>query len=334
MAAIAREQNDVFVLGAGFSRAISAEMPLLADLTEEIQANLSVPPAALALGGNLELWLSYLAQPQPWLSESENLRNRAIALDISREVARLVEGRSRKARESPHPEWLRKLVWYWHERRAHVISLNYDVLVERAAWEIQEKPASSERISCSQLYPVSLMPAGARAGAVLSAGPRDTFKLYKLHGSTNWFYSGRSSFFGEAIVYAPVTSWLVDSRLQKAEDDSLRHTSDKAPLIIPPLFDKVLYFEHESIRSLWAQAGVAVQEATRIYWLGYSLPQTDMALHMLFKTNARKQHVPLFVVNTDRHAPSHYSEVFKGNMFEIEDQFACEDALPRLVEAL
>ncbi len=64
--------GDVFLLGAGFSRAISKSLklsaydalPLLRELSSAIRQRVELPANVLALGDNLALWLTYLSRPQ------------------------------------------------------------------------------------------------------------------------------------------------------------------------------------------------------------------------------------------------------------------------------
>ena len=66
--------SDVFLLGAGFTKAISVEMPLLGELSSQIkESEIDLPSPLSTLGDNLELWLSHLSRPHPWLRESSNL---------------------------------------------------------------------------------------------------------------------------------------------------------------------------------------------------------------------------------------------------------------------
>ena len=78
--------NDVFLLGAGFSKAISDRMPVLRELTGIMRERVPVPaekePAA-AFTGDFESWLTYLSTSHPWLTEANNLRNRALFLELS-----------------------------------------------------------------------------------------------------------------------------------------------------------------------------------------------------------------------------------------------------------
>ena len=69
------ESTTVLLLGAGFSRALSAHMPLTDELGEAVVRRLHLssdarlPPDGFR-GGVFETWLSHLADEQPFLSNS------------------------------------------------------------------------------------------------------------------------------------------------------------------------------------------------------------------------------------------------------------------------
>ena len=74
--------NDVFILGAGFSKAIYADMPTMAELSTEVMDHLSkldqpVPQTLAKLGNNIELWMAYLSQRQAWLEIYDQDYNQA-----------------------------------------------------------------------------------------------------------------------------------------------------------------------------------------------------------------------------------------------------------------
>ena len=132
--------NDVFVLGAGFSKAIHEGMPTIDELSTEVLRRLRklgspVLPVLDNLGNNIELWMTYLSQSQPWLKNYENDRNRSIAGRIRQQIKEIINERTSRAAHSVAPDWLNNLIKSWHERQATIISLNYDTLVERAARE-------------------------------------------------------------------------------------------------------------------------------------------------------------------------------------------------------
>ena len=60
--------RDVFVLGAGFSKAISAEMPTIHELSSAVMPHIKRHDSDLAerlakLGHNVELWMTYGQRP-------------------------------------------------------------------------------------------------------------------------------------------------------------------------------------------------------------------------------------------------------------------------------
>ena len=83
--------TDVFILGAGFSKAISSEMPTLDELSREVKKsllrkNVAVPSEFDDLGNNIESWMTFLSQRQPWLKEYDNDYNRSLASRIREQI--------------------------------------------------------------------------------------------------------------------------------------------------------------------------------------------------------------------------------------------------------
>ena len=133
-----RQCHDIFVLGAGFSRAISDSMPLMRDLGCRVANRLEgYRRIAPLFDGDVELAMTFLAQGHPWLAESERLRNRALFLEISGAIAREVDAATEEVLSHLWPEWLIRFVHYLHDHRCTVITLNYDTLLERAFQTIE-----------------------------------------------------------------------------------------------------------------------------------------------------------------------------------------------------
>ena len=214
----------VFLLGAGFSRAISSgmeppeRMPNMLELSDAVVENLrangrsEIRGLGTPLMKNFEQWLSYLVETPPWLSEAEQARNRADFLDVSLAVHEVLEARQRlTVMRNPCPDWLIRLVQKWHELEETVITFNYDQFVELAWLRHTPDPIPADRKRGSiDLYPVPLAPVGARVGnvEVFNAGglmilnvspPPDGLKLLKLHGSLGWWYSGPNSPPGDMV---------------------------------------------------------------------------------------------------------------------------------------
>ena len=323
--------NDVFILGAGFSKEISMEMPLLNELSGLVRkSRTDLPLPQSSLGDNLELWLSYLSQPHAWLRESNNLRNQATALEISGAIGDVLEEREYQAVQDDCPDWFRNLTAYWHEQQSSIISLNYDTLVERAAGLIQT--GENSHLSPGQLYPVEFTMALRRNAMVFGDNQVETFQLFKLHGSVNWFYSGAAEPVGEVIYYTIVALWGADSSTEKRWRESV---SDKVPLIVPPTTEKVRFFQHESLKRIWLRAVMSISEADRIFVCGYSLPMTDLAVRLFLleggaEASSKK---PLYIANPDSQTIDRYQELL-GHVFEVRDDYIGENAIKKLTEEI
>src|SRR5436190_245308 len=125
--------RDVFILGAGFSKEVSEQMPLMNELSEAVA--LQLPETARIdsipfMTADVEMAMTFLSQPQPWMTEAQQLRNRALFLEIAQAIAAEIEQRSASVRACP--DWLLRFVHWLHFRRAVVITLNYDTLLESA----------------------------------------------------------------------------------------------------------------------------------------------------------------------------------------------------------
>ena len=321
--------SDVFLLGAGFSKAISSQMPLLRELSNQVRTALPLlNPPNPTLNDDIEIWLSYLSQSHPWFSEQDTLRNRAAVLDISRMIKAILSKSEQAVIQDSWPCWLRKLTHHWHQYQSNVITLNYDTLVERAAGEPKE---GGNRLAYpNHLYPVPLALSTTRSGSVWGSGAIDSFKLFKLHGSINWYHSGSHATTGEVLYYSAICGW---GNTSDREVESESHVADKVPLIVPPSTEKSEFFQHESIKHLWTLAGYQIRSSSRIYVIGYSLPATDLTARLFLieggsDGNSRKE---LYIVNPDHTVVSRYRDLL-GNTFEIKGDFIGPNAVERFVD--
>ena len=105
---------DLFILGAGFSKAIYDSMPTMAELSSAILENgekVGLPVAELArLDNNIERWMTYLSQSQPWLKTHENDRNKAFAGQLREQIKEIIDDRTTSAARSGPPNWLSCLI--------------------------------------------------------------------------------------------------------------------------------------------------------------------------------------------------------------------------------
>jgi len=330
------QAREVFLLGAGFSKAVSDMMPVTNTLTALIQKQLEdeqvpVPSSVLLdFGVDLESWLSFLATDQPWLDRQENLRNQALFLDASRILGEALWERQNAALSATMPEWLGRLIVYWHRTRATVVTFNYDNLVEKAASEVLQ--SVEKHFYYTALRPVPIPSSQSRYGGVVGATDVETFSLVKLHGSLDWVYSGSPDFYGEMIFSVNlVNSWDPEPSTPSAA------ALDKVRLIVPPTSGKNVFMSHETIRAQWRFARQQIERARRIHLIGYSLPATDMTARTMLTVSSGppQQKGELAVVNPDQsimqrltgisYRPPHYwADVHRW----LDDLLEAGEALP------
>lgn len=258
--------GTVIVLGAGLSRAISESMPLTADLAAPLA------DAGLAPTGDVEAWLSYLAEDQPFLSRAENLENRARFLRASEVVASTIASRSRAAMASAPPQWLLDFVAAADLHQWTLVSFNYDCLVEAA---------------------------GCHAGVPIGRSPEsDGSSMFKLHGSlADWWDpddprdvrpgAGGSPVWGQADPPAHVS-----------------HAGRWRPLVVPPTSSKTPFYLVPELRDRWQRASAAIRGAETLAILGYSMPVNDYASATMIGTarsTAEGDHGPSIML-ADRYA--------------------------------
>lgn len=325
--------KDVFLLGAGFSRAVAAEMPLLADLSTAVSQKLpEVEESIKSFAGNIEMVMTYLSQDHPWLSEAENLRNRALFLDISSAIRDVLVESMRKAAERPCPDWLLALIHYWESTDSRILTLNYDTLVESAARLC--KDVYKAGLKPDRYYPFSMVPLHRQwEEFTLYSGSSDppSFKMFKLHGSINWLFSGSKSSSGETIYYAGQDDvWGPKWSTQFREIG----TTDKTPLIVPPVAEKSGYFQHPHVRGTWREAASALRQARRIFCLGYSLPELDTTMRFFLLKNYPAERVPFFVVDICNLLPR-FCEMLPAENYEPDGCYVrLDDPIPHFVQAL
>jgi hypothetical protein len=311
--------SDAFLLGAGFSMAIdSLAMPSTDALGERALAvqrrihDLGVEQHSNTCDGlscdrpmlrdgkvpapSFEVWLSRLAEDQPYLLEPENQRNHAFFRELSGVVAMEVEGATARAcDDSEPPLWLQKLVTAWHERRSNVTTFNYDTLVEATVdWLRFPMPNDDNaKITYKSIGP-GVLPFWTVMWNGLRLEPTETFTYWKLHGSVHWYWdpTTRSA---ESMVEIGLPARWRDGRDQTYDRD--RRAPGKEPVIIPPIVAKTSFFANPVIRHLWRKAFESVRAASRVFVIGYSLPEVDLLVHAMLSEAIREAEV--WVVDPD-----------------------------------
>jgi hypothetical protein len=271
---------EVLILGAGFSRAISDRMPLTDELGNaaaaigDLAESVRTPPGGFR-GGNFESWLSVLAEDQPYLDDAQNLANQALFLRFSAAIADVLGAAVNDVLSAAPPEWLSRLIRVAHRRRATLITFNYDPLVESVvATGLLYDPTLRQPVAWTEVIgDVPNWPAGS---ARWPAVPADTFRLLKLHGSSNWYWTpGDAS--GVSLARRSLPGRWGDP-MPYSEEERRRELPGRGPFVVPPSATKSTFYRNPVTREIWRQAGDALRSAVRVTFLGYSLPLTDLTV--------------------------------------------------------
>jgi hypothetical protein len=293
--------RTVFILGAGFSRAISAHMPLTDELGKLVVDSLpeeTIPalnsPIFSTEGLSFEAWLSWMAEKQPYESESDFHSRFAQFLILQSEIANVVRRRQALAEEAPFPVWLYELIDLLHHAEATVVTLNYDTLLESAFSLMSltdQKGDVTQRSDLTKVFPKSIgMTYGGQFGPLRANG---TLDLFKLHGSINWYWVPKDMTGATLEVIEDAGGSEIEVKARRAS------MAEKTEFIVPPTSSKNEYFENPKTRYLWQESYRALTEANLVVLLGYSLPLNDSALASMLSRGLSKSEAAIVVVNPE-----------------------------------
>ncbi len=138
-----------------------------------------------------------------------------------------------------------------------------------------------------ELYQFPIVRLEQRTHSLLGGEFTPTLKLYKLHGSVNWMAGGGfDSWQGEIyLVDRDREGWITG-----------RNKRDLYPLLIPPVLDKSGFYVTPGIRYQWRYAADHIKKASRIFIIGYSFPETDLASLFFINESIALNSVSEFVV--------------------------------------
>jgi len=339
---------DAFILGAGFSKAIAATMPLTFELgTRSVDQLKSVHAARISPGehstkcdglscdGNspigvfysgtldFEEWLTTLAEPQPYLLMPENARREALFSELTGSIAWVIEqSQARTVEGKDPPPWLARLVTEWHRRRSFVVTFNYDTLIEATVDCLQiaitgdPHPMTHKTLGPSVIQNWTPMWDGVRLHAA------ESFRYSKLHGSTHWCWDSMTKAADSIVQIGLRHEWK--QRSQSFDDAEQEHRAPgKVPMIVPPTTGKSTYFNNPVIRYLWHDAFSGLAKARRIFVFGYSLPPGDTLVRsMLAELLPGKE---LWVINPNSDVRDRFATLKPAALVE---RFVANDMAP------
>ncbi|MBF0463574.1 MAG: hypothetical protein HQK88_04350 [Nitrospirae bacterium] len=136
-------------------------------------------------------------------------------------------------------------------------------------------------------------------------------KVLKLHGSLNWLYCSNCG-----------RLYVDDGNIgiEKIECNYCKSYTEKLyeePLIITPTMIKELHNLH--IKNIWQNAFIEIQEATDIYFIGYSLPYADFEFKYILKKAIDKKSKITVVLskNDETNGTNKRYQEFLGNSVKL-----------------
>ncbi len=197
-----------------------------------------------------------------------------------------------------------------------VITMNWDNLLERTInshCQAYNKMSASKRIRilpdlCFHDDDYKKNPNHIPSVHIKAKGIRN-IKILKMHGSLSWLecpkcgrimtdYSNEIACYELEEVECPYCKTEIG-----VDNPKLRS------LIITPTFLKSL--DNLSIKNIWHNAYLDISEASRVVFIGYSLPDADYEMRHLLKKSIRRS-ANISVVLTDMDNPLHYSDILNG----------------------
>lgn len=199
--------------------------------------------------------------------------------------------------------------------RISVISLNWDDFLEELVYEQIRKKSLVGKSDID--YCCFTVPLDEETPHVPSfyqkAKGIDNFKVLKLHGSVNWLicpncdkiYTGIGSSENRWEKYAnPRICVCNEKNVTAAKRDD--PTYSLQPFFVTPTYLKS--FSNAHIQSIWNNAYTELSEATKVVFVGYSLPEADYHFRSLITRAISKDAKIEVVLHDSDKAPSSGSE--------------------------
>lgn len=192
--------------------------------------------------------------------------------------------------------------------RDTIISFNYDLITEALL-------NSSALTYCYHHSPdenTGNWPADAASG--------NRVALLKLHGSVNLYYCPECGMISE--IDREVTEETPCVNKNSVTDNfrtctrcssGSKHVFLRHFIVAPTLFKS---YTLPTLRQLWFKAMKSLEEADKIIFIGYSLPEADILSYQLFdfgrKLSDRLQEV--YLINGARHVPARFAQLYGDNL--------------------
>jgi hypothetical protein len=163
------------------------------------------------------------------------------------------------------------------------INLNYDILLDNALIDLYASKDWDLDYEIEFRNFVEPVPRSSEERALITSMPGDWHRprkdcslfLLKPHGSLNWLYCPNCNSVKTTKKEKGVLR--IWTQYEVCEKDR----SIQKPLIVPPTWEKV--YDNPHLTRIWLRASDVLRKASKVFFIGYSLPDSDTKLKYLFK---------------------------------------------------
>lgn len=289
------QEKQVFVLGAGFTKAFLPNAPLMVDdydgeaLAEKF---ISFPHASRILNWersqepdgniNIERLMTRLDGRMPYdFDQGADDELGMLLTEVKKSFRqRLDDARRGEVRSDE----LSAFAGHCVRNSVNCVTFNYDDVLDEALFQVN--PAYYQT-SAAHWHPDGGYGFFCRPSD-LSVHDTDVFMdqtamlLLKLHGSINW--RPRRGYPLPYVVDAIMhhEQWYSSRNRTPLTADAVDIHLEADPFIVPPVLLKSSLVEQPILRLVWHRAYQVLAEAHQVVFIGYSFPTTDIAVRTLF----------------------------------------------------
>lgn len=196
-----------------------------------------------------------------------------------------------------------------------IITFNYDLLAERALYEISSKKGAEvfSFPGCYRLDDIERIQNVSGCDAFPDTSKdHNGVAILKLHGSMNWQSKHTSSEPTPSALFSPNRLLHVLNTPEIPGSLSWKPKKRRIymkPIIVPPVSGK-RGMMHNCMPKLWSVASKALQQADRVVVAGYSCPPLDLEARILLSENLRKNSgKKLYVIDPNAESAAKFIEI-------------------------
>lgn len=338
------DEHSVIVLGAGATKAFLPAAPLAEDdyNLEHLSNQFRGFPYAYKLlelerlrrsNGtiNIEQLMTRLQGRMPYDSVDAIAQQSLLLSELMREFMRKINF----ARQNEfHKDELAAFAYMCVDKGVTCITFNYDDVLDQALWEVKPlQKANPWHVPPRHWHPDGgygffIRPSSVAVHESVTYMNITSMLLLKLHGSINWYprKGERPPYNLDALHHTE--DWFTrDSDIFIPPKEMITRHFEPDPFIIPPVLDKTILSTEPVLQVIWSLAKETLNRASTVYFVGYSVPVTDLAASFLFSESLENKSHIIHVVNQatqDEHKEqirSAYRKVFpklKDDQFEFD----------------